>query len=97
MGKIIPRGTVIAAKKSQTLTMTQDMQTTNYIAIYEGERTLVKDNHRIGKFELTGILLPAPSGALEVEVSFEVNEDFILSITVQNKRTGKSKSDEIVY
>jgi heat shock protein 5 len=69
MSKIITRGTVIPTKKSQPFTTTSDMQTTVKIAVYEGERTLVKDNHLLGKFDLTGIP-PAPRGTAQIEVTF---------------------------
>merc|ERR1711957_943070 len=64
MSKIISRGTVIPAKKSQTFTTNQDQQTTVTIAVFEGERTLVKDNHNLGKFDMNGIP-PAPRGTAQ--------------------------------
>jgi len=61
MTKVIPRGTVIPAKKSQVFTTYQDQQTTVSINVYEGERALTKDNHNLGKFDMNGIP-PAPKG-----------------------------------
>jgi len=61
MSKIIPRGTVIPAKKSQVFTTYQDQQTQVSISVFEGERALTKDNHNLGKFDLSGIP-PAPKG-----------------------------------
>ena len=61
MTKVIPRGTVIPSKKTQTFTTYQDQQTTVTIAVFEGERALCKDNHQLGKFDLNGIP-PAPRG-----------------------------------
>jgi endoplasmic reticulum chaperone BiP len=91
MSKIINRGTTIPTKKSQPYTTTQDQQTTVRIAVYEGERTLVKDNHRLAKFEITGIP-PAPRGVPQIEVTFQIDQNSILSVIAKDKGTGKSES-----
>lgn len=88
MSKIIGRGTVIPAKKSQTFTTNQDQQTTVTIAVFEGERTLIKDNHNLGKFDLNGIP-PAPRGTAQIEVTFEIDENSILTVSANEKGTGK--------
>jgi len=91
LSKIINRGTVIPAKKSQTFTTNQDQQTTVTIAVFEGERALVKDNHQLGKFDVNGIP-PAPRGTPQVEVTFEIDENSILTVKATEKGTGKVES-----
>lgn len=91
MSKIIPRGTVIPTKKSQVFTTHQDQQTAVTIAVYEGERTLVKDNHELGKFDLTGIP-PAPRGTPQIEVTFEMDENSILTVSAHEKGIGKTET-----
>jgi len=92
MTKIIPRGTVIPGKKTQQFTTHQDQQTTVSISVYEGERALVKDNHELGKFDMTGIP-PAPRGTPKIDVTFEIDENSIL--TVSAKETGSGKVESI--
>lgn len=90
MTKIIPKATKIPTKKSQTFTTYQDQQTVVTINIFEGERPMTKDNHNLGKFDLTGIP-PAPRGQAQIEVTFEVDENSILTVSAVEKAQGKAE------
>lgn len=91
MTTLIPRGTMIPAKKSQVFTTYQDQQTVVGISVHEGERALAKDNHNLGKFDMAGIP-PAAKGVPQIEVTFEIDENSILTVSAVDKGTNKKES-----
>ena len=88
--KFVPRNTVIPTKKRQIFSTAEDNQNTITIQVYEGERPMTKDNHMLGKFDITGIP-PAPKGDPQIEVTFEIDANGILTVSGEVKGTGNRK------
>jgi molecular chaperone DnaK len=89
--KIIPRNTTIPTSKSQVFSTAVDRQSSVEIHVLQGERKFAKDNKTLGKFELGGIP-PAPRGIPQIEVTYDIDANGIVSVKARDKGTGKQSS-----
>ena len=94
MTKIIEKGTTIPVKKSQVFSTAEDNQPAVSISVGQGEREFAKDNKSLGLFELTGIP-SAPRGVPQIEVTFDIDANGVLTVTASDKATGKSQDIKI--
>jgi molecular chaperone DnaK len=89
--KIIDKNTTIPTKKSQVFSTTEDNQTVVRVHVLQGEREMAADNKSLGRFELVGVP-PAPRGVPQIEVTFEIDTDGVVSVSAKDLGTGKSQA-----
>jgi molecular chaperone DnaK len=92
--RLIDRNTTIPTKKSQTFSTADDGQTAVTIKVYQGEREMAADNKALGQFDLVGIP-PAPRGVPQIEVTFDIDANGIVSVSAKDKATGKEQQIRI--
>lgn len=92
---LIERNTTIPTDESKVFTTAQDNQTSVDIHVVQGERAMARDNHSLGRFQLTGIA-PAPRGMPQIEVKFKLDENGILNVEAEDRATGKKNSITVI-
>jgi molecular chaperone DnaK len=91
MEPIIERNSTVPVKKSKVFTTAADGQTEVEVAVFQGERTMARDNMSLGSFKLTGIA-PAPRGVPQIEVTFDIDSDGIVHVSAKDLGTNREQS-----
>jgi molecular chaperone DnaK len=91
---VIPKNTTIPTRKTKIYTTAEDNQTSVWIKVYQGERKIARENRLLGEFELSGIP-PAPRGVPQIEVTFDIDVNGILTVSAVEKATGKKADIKI--